>query len=392
MIWRKYHWLLSGLGVSYLGNWVYLVALNVYVLNLTQSPGAVAGIYIVGPTARILTSFIAGSFIDRMDKQKLMVWADLVRGFLILLIPFMDSLVSIYIIFFIANMVGSFFGPSSTYYITKYVPGEDRQRFNAILGTFNSGSFLIGPALAGLLIFLYSTDVAIWLNSLTFFICALIISRLPKVGEEENAKGSPVSLATIRHDFLEVWRFLAGNLSYAFFFLGFQMTLMIAYALDSQEVTFIKQNLGASDSLYGIIVALTGGGAIVGGIAAANLTTKLSVKAYIGFGLFFTMVFYTIFYATDILWLGITSFILLGFVMSFCNTGYETYYQQNVPTHLMGRFGSATAIVFGSIQIVLTLLLGLFAEIFNLQMTAVIMGVISVVLAAGVWVQLYSGK
>lgn len=392
MIWRKYHWLLSGLGVSYLGNWVYLVALNVYVLNLTQSPGAVAGIYIVGPTARILTSFIAGSFIDRMDKQKLMVWADLLRGFLILFIPFMDSLVSIYIIFFIANMVGSFFGPSSTYYITKYVPVEDRQRFNAILGTFNSGSFLIGPALAGLLIFLYSTDVAIWLNSLTFFICALIISRLPNVGEEEPMTGSPVSLATIRHDFLEVWRFLAGNRSYAVFFLGFQMTLMIAYALDSQEVTFIKYNLGASDSLYGIIVALTGGGAIVGGIAAANLTTKLSVKAYIGFGLFFTMVFYTIFYAIDNLWLGITSFILLGVVMSFCNTGYETYYQQNVPTHLMGRFGSATTIVFGSIQILLTFLLGLFAEIFNLQMTAVIMALISVVLAAGVWVQLYSGK
>ena len=57
MIWRKYHWLLSGLGVSYLGNWVYLVALNVYVLNLTHSPGAVAGIYIVGPRGKDIDEF-----------------------------------------------------------------------------------------------------------------------------------------------------------------------------------------------------------------------------------------------------------------------------------------------------------------------------------------------
>ncbi|WP_462405430.1 MFS transporter [Gracilibacillus sp. Marseille-QA3620] len=87
-------------------------------------------------------------------------------------------------------MAGSFFGPSSTYYITKYIPVEERQRFNAILGTFNAGFFLLGPALAGLIIFFYNTDMAIWLNSLSFFICALIISRLPKVGDDESGKGA----------------------------------------------------------------------------------------------------------------------------------------------------------------------------------------------------------
>ena len=67
------------------------------------------------------------------------------------------------------------------------------------------------------------------------------------------------------------------------------MTLMIAFALDPQEVTFIKQNLGLSDSVYGVIVSLTGVGAIIGGIVAAALTTKISLKGYIGYGLFFTM-------------------------------------------------------------------------------------------------------
>ena len=36
---------------------------------------------------------------------------------------------------------------------------------------------------------------------------------------------------------------------------------MIAFALDSQEATFIKQRLQASDSLYGIIVSIAGIGA-----------------------------------------------------------------------------------------------------------------------------------
>ncbi|WP_232733206.1 MFS transporter [Lysinibacillus xylanilyticus] len=165
---RKYSLLIGGLGFSNLGNWIYLVALNLYVWHLTESPAAMAGIFIVGPTARVLTSLVAGSFIDRMNKRKLMIATDIIRGFIVFCMPFMESIWLIYTLLFLANIASSFFGPSSTYYITKLVPSEDRQRFNAILGTFNSGSFLVGPALAGLLIMLFNTTVTIWFNSITY--------------------------------------------------------------------------------------------------------------------------------------------------------------------------------------------------------------------------------
>ena len=85
--------------------------------------------------------------------------------------PFMESIWLIYMLLFLANIASSFFGPSSTYYITKLVPSEDRQRFNAILGTFNSGSFLVGPALAGLLIMLLIQQLRFGLTALHFCLC-----------------------------------------------------------------------------------------------------------------------------------------------------------------------------------------------------------------------------
>ena len=54
-------------------------------------------------------------------------------------------------------------------------------------------------------------------------------------------------------------------------YLLFQTTLMIAFALDSLEVTFIKQDLGLSDQQYGIIVGITGLGALFGVAASTGL-------------------------------------------------------------------------------------------------------------------------
>ena len=66
---RKYRLILFGFGFSYLGNWVNLVALNLLVWHLTESPTAMASIFIVGPIARILTSFLqAPLLIARINK------------------------------------------------------------------------------------------------------------------------------------------------------------------------------------------------------------------------------------------------------------------------------------------------------------------------------------
>lgn len=188
---KQYGLLLGGLGFSNLGNWIYLVALNLAVWHLTYSPAAVAGIYIVGPIARILSNFFAGSIIDRNDKKRLMILSDIARGIIVSIMPFATSIWLVYGLIFLANIANSFFGPSSTYIITKLVKDEDKQRFNALNSTLSSGCFMIGPALSGGIIALSNTSVAMWINGLTFFVCAWAIAILPKVKNEMEEKNIP---------------------------------------------------------------------------------------------------------------------------------------------------------------------------------------------------------
>ena len=90
---------------------------------------------------------------------------------------------------------------------------------------------------------------------------------------------------------------------------------------------------------------------------------------------------YALFYASHALWLATVSFIALGFFMAFSNTGYATMYQKMIPPELMGRFGSSLNLVQSAAQIIFTLILGLLAEWFSLQMATVAFSLVALLLA-----------
>ncbi|MFY3792416.1 MFS transporter [Ureibacillus sp. MALMAid1270] len=385
---KNYILLLFGFGVSNLGNWIYLIALNLAVWHLTHSPAAVAGIYVVGPIARILCSFFAGSIIDRSNKKQILIWTDIFRGIIVCIMPFISTIWLIYTLIFLANMASSFFGPSSTFMITKIVEEQDRKRFNAINSILSSGSFMIGPALGGAIIALSNTSIAMWINGLSFFICAIALSFLPNIEANQSNARQVITFGMIRTDFLYVLRFIRENRLLQTFFIVYSLALMIAHALDSQEMTFLKDHLLVSDTIYGVVVSVAGVGAILGGAAAAIYVKKISLVSYIGAGFSLTLLSYLIFYMSQNLLIAIISFIALGFFMAFSNTGYATLYQKSIPTEIMGRFGSILNLLQGILQIVFTLALGLIAEWYSVQAVTSIFAFIGLLLTIYLYIHL----
>ncbi len=380
-IWKKPILLLSGIGISYLGNWIYLIALNLSILELTGSAAAVAGLYIIRPIAVLLTNTWAGSVIDRVNKRYLMIAIDLIRGVLVFCIPFIGSLWIIYTILLMINIVGSFFGPSSSVYITKLIPRDNRKRFNSIMSMTNSGAFLLGPAIAGILIMHVGTELCIIINAVTFLVCAFFIYLLPNVDEKSNNSQLQIHWKMIMKDWIIVKNFALKARNFIIIYLLFQLALLIGFSLDSQEVTFIKQNIKLSDRDYGIIVSITGIGSLTGAAVAAILAKKLQLKLYLGVGMLLTSVGYVGFYSSYNFLTATLAFIFLGFFMAFANAGYATFFQNNVPIEIMGRFSSIADMFQGVVQIGLTLLLGLFAEWYTLQLVCLIFSIIGTVLA-----------
>ncbi len=358
-----------------------MIALNIAIIDLTGSPAAVAGIYMIRPIAILLTNTWAGSVIDRVNKRRLMAAVDFIRGAFVFLLPFMQDLWAIYAVLLLIHIAGSFFGPSSTVYITKLIPSQQRKRFNSLLSMMNSGAFILGPALGGLLIWQFGTDVCMYLNAATFVICGLFIMLLPDLDEQKSSHKGSFKWKTLKRDWGMVSRFVKGAAFFVIVYVLYQSATLIGYALDAQESIFIIEILDLSVQEYGWIVSVTGIGSIIGAILAAFLAHLLSLKFYLGAGVLLSSICYLLFYSSNGFTTALLAFVFLGFFMAFAHAGYATFFQNSVPVRIMGRVSSMAEFVQGLLQIILTLILGLGAGWFSLQTACLVFSVIAVTLS-----------
>ncbi|WP_353853700.1 MFS transporter [Bacillus sp. Bos-x628] len=371
--WKNPLLLLSGIGVSNLGAWIYLIALNLIVLDMTGSPLAVSVLYILIPIATLCTHFWSGSFIDRLNKRNLMIFLDLIRAFFIFLLPFMDSLILIYIWVFIINIASSIFGPTSMVYMTKLIRKTDRQRFNALRNFIHSSGFILGPSIAGVLFIIGSPYVAIQLNSLALWISAIIILLLPNLETKgETVISEKVSIAVIKNDWREILSFSKLNTHITLVYILFIGITVFMTALDSLEAAFATKVLILSESAYGFLVSIAGIGIIIGSLTNALLANRLKVNILIGFGAIFTPFGYLIFaFSQNFIWASI-GFFTLTFALSFANTGFLTFYQNNVPVDIMGRFSSVFGVLEALLIIMFTGIAGVFSELYEIRFIYII--------------------
>ena len=371
--WKNPLLLLLGIGISNLGAWIYLIAINLIVLDRTGSPLAVSVLYILIPVATLCTNFWSGSFIDRLNKRNLIIFLDLIRALFIFLLPFMASLILIYLWVFIINIASSIFEPTSMVYMTKLIPTTDRQRFNALRNFINSSGFILGPSIAGFLFLIGSPYLAIQLNSLALCMSAIIIFLLPKLElRGETVISEKVSVRVIKNDWREILRFSKSNTHITLVYVLFSGITVFMTALDSLEAAFATNVLSLSESAYGFLVSIGGIGIIIGSLTNALLANRLKVNLLIGFGAIFTPFGYLIFaFSQNFVWASI-GFFTLTFALSFANTGFLTFYQNNVPVDIMGRFSSLFGVLEALLIIMFTGIAGVFSELYEMRIIYII--------------------
>src|SRR5690625_1176546 len=176
--WKQPTILLFSIGIASVGDFIYLVAINIIVFQMTGSAAAVAGLWIVSPLTNIITKFWTGSYIDFRSKKHVMIVTYIIRAVFICFIPFAPNIFVIYLILVILSITKAFFNPSSMTYTTLLIPKEKRKRFNSIRSFATSGAFIIGPAVGGSFIFIRSVQITLLFDAVVFMISAQLLILL----------------------------------------------------------------------------------------------------------------------------------------------------------------------------------------------------------------------
>ncbi|WP_039041615.1 MFS transporter [Sporosarcina sp. ZBG7A] len=381
--WKDPGILLSSIAISNIGNFIYLIAINIIVFQLTGSAAAVAGLWIISPLTNIATKFWTGSFIDYRSKRKIMMSTYVIRAVFISLIPFAPNMVVVYGILIVLSIANSFFHPASTTYLTIVVPIEKRKRFNAIRSFASSGAFIIGPAIGGALLFWLSYEITLWINAVLFVVAAMLLLLLSEKENIDQNKVPALTISQVVSDFIVVKDFFVANRYVSAIYLGFTIIMIFSFTMDTQEVVFTQRVIGLSEIDYSLLVSITGIGSVLSAILLSIFATKISLRYMISIGLIMMTIGYVI-YAFSWSFLSIViGFLILGFFNVFLNAGIMTFYQNNVPVAVMGRVTSIYQLIQSVVQVVFILGIGVLGDVLSLRVViaslAIVMLLISVI-------------
>jgi MFS family permease len=174
-----FRFLLSGLAVSQIGDWLYNLALVVLVYDRTHS-AVWAGVTTAARVVPIvLLGPVGGVLADRFDRRRIMIICDLARVALMLLLAAVAAaglpIVLAPVLAAAATIAAAPYMPCVAAITPRVVDDADLPGANAARSAVGGASIILGPALGGVLLFLGSPAAAFAANALTFGLAALAV-------------------------------------------------------------------------------------------------------------------------------------------------------------------------------------------------------------------------
>lgn len=355
---RNYALLFVGQLSSLIGDQLYVIALPFLILG--NAGVRELGLVLMSfGVARIVTVPIGGLLADRMNKAQLMLWTDVGRALCVLAVAVLassgnPSLAPLMALTAALGALEGLFLPPSYAILPDILDDDELPAGNALNGALESGAGFLGPALAGLIVVVFTPAVALVIDSVTFLISAATLLALclrlrPQPtgpdevcddAEAESSTGSPVAflklLATSRIVQLVLLITLLSNLAF---------DAMADVALP----VFSRDYLLRGAEGYGLMLSAFGLGALVGALLT-DAFFRVRHRGLIALGL---GVIQGIALAVVPLAGGLAGAAALlavaGVTVGVLNAFYLTQVQRQVPPELLGRTMSVlTMAVFAS--------------------------------------------
>src|SRR5688572_2536376 len=336
----------TGRSVSLFGDAFTVIALPWFVLQVTESATATAGILLSLQLPAILTSMAIGSLIDRFQPRAIITIDNGLRTLIIGMIPILHwfGLLELWLLFlltFLAGMLVPATEVGSRSVLPDLVEDKDLEAANMLWSFSLNLSLIVGPALAGLLVASFGGPSVLLIDAATFAVMALVAVTIPNVERSRPPMQAPLAE---RLGLRQLWDMKVVRyttlLSLVFFF---------SYGPLEAALPLYSDAILQTDARgYGLLWSALAVGALIGTLGSTILSQRLRLGvalpliAVLWGASLLPMAF------TNQLWVA-CGLLLLGGLMWGPYTPMETtLLQRNVPKAQLGRvFGARSTLLTG---------------------------------------------
>lgn len=276
---------------SALGDWIgvlAILALTVEIMGPTRAaPFALGAVMSARVVPAMLLGPVAGVFVDRWNRKRVLIAADIGRGLVMALIPFTDELLTLLLATLLIELLSALFAPAKDAIFPRLVRRDQLVGANQVNLVVTYGTLPLGGVLYAALVsfavsvapegsFLADRPIAvpIWFNALSFWVSAPLLARLghgapirtPTAGLEEPGAWTQLK---------EGFAFIASHPIIRALIVGVMIAFVAAGTVISLGELFARI-LNAGPEAFGTLVAAVGAGLLGGLLASGPLTGRFA--------------------------------------------------------------------------------------------------------------------
>jgi len=313
-------------------------------------------VFLIGP--------IAGAWVDRLNKRNVMMISDLLRGILILTIPFFilsKQIAPIYLAIFLAFSISRFFIPSKMAIIPELVSKDKLLVANTLADTTHMVGNVLGLVVAGILVNIRFIGAigGFYIDAATFFISAMLIAMMvhketvTHVALDLKVAGQALENSIRKSIFDEIKegiRYLRQYDEMHFIVYVFFLLMAGLGAISCVVIVFIQESFGTATLDLGIIGLFLVSGLLLGALIYGRLGQRFKKKkailtSFVTTGISVMLFAFFVSRYPNVLVSGLLSG-LIGMAASPIMTSLNTLTHETMPEEARGRtFSSLEAVI-----------------------------------------------
>ncbi len=268
---RNYALLWIGQLISVFGDWVLLIALPFYIFDLTGSALATGAMFMAANLPRVLLGSVAGVFVDRWNRKRTMIAADLLRAALILILLTVHSIHWLWIVYLVAftqALIAQFFTPAKNAVIPLLVGESDLIPANTLNSLSENLTRLIAPALGGALFGLFGLASIVWIDSVSFLISGLLIAGivLPARARNMTSASRGRSWTAVWGEWRDGMRLMRADPTITAVFAATGAAMIGEGFFTVMLVPFVKEILHGGPQDFGLLASAQAIGGLIGSL------------------------------------------------------------------------------------------------------------------------------
>ncbi len=266
---------------SGIGTWLAAIALTINIYDLTGSASWVSGLLIADFLPTVVIGLFLGSLIDRLQRKRLMIGADLLRLAVFAVLPFTSSATAIVVLAGVTGIANGFFRPAVYAGLPNLVDDSELSYASSLFQSADNVTWGIGPLIGGALVGISGPHLAYWVNAVTFGISALLLSQIP-----HRALQSAQALSRGHfNDLADGLRVVLRSPALLAVLIAWSIAMFGNAAINVSEVVLATVTFNAGAFGFGVLAASAGIALTVGSVGAPGRIERFGIARVYGVGI-----------------------------------------------------------------------------------------------------------